>query len=172
MATIFQDFLGPKWFSRTFLSPGVLKKKNPELSSRRGNPVTRFLVGYWRSAACDECGTRHDISLTRRNTTTNTTRPTTAVSWKLTVFCGNGSRPSTSMAGKSTSDGRTLGTCDVPCVIWPPPQRRLPLVFPRHHRRPMWTPAPLAETVLRGQGWVRNPTATVNFERHVEWRFG
>ena len=35
----FQDFPGPKWFSRTFEVLEFSRKKNPGLSRRRGNPV-------------------------------------------------------------------------------------------------------------------------------------
>ena len=71
-----------------------------------------------------------DIRLTRHDTTTDIERRITvstvsAVSWKLIVFYGNGSRPpkwsaaaviasspsDVSRAGQSVSDSRTLGTC-------------------------------------------------------------
>ena len=35
----FQDFPGPKWFSRTFQVLEFSRKKNPGLSRRRGNPI-------------------------------------------------------------------------------------------------------------------------------------
>ena len=52
----FQDFWGPKWFSRNFQ---VLEfsRKNPGLSSRRGNPAAVFRPSHWKCImAVQNCG--------------------------------------------------------------------------------------------------------------------
>ena len=71
---LFQDFPGPKWFSRTYQ---VLEfsKKNPELSTRCGNPDYQSLSGPERTG-------------TQFRGRQNCRREFQSY-WLLSLFCGN-----------------------------------------------------------------------------------
>jgi len=112
------------------------------------------------ATACDERGTRHD-------TTTDMSDgrcflETHCILWERqqTTQVIASSPSDVSRDGQSMSDSRTVGTCrrDLTAAL---PQRRWPFVSLSHdHRRLVWIPAPLAESMLWRPGSV-----TVNFDR-------